>query len=468
MSSKSYKLSKIILESKNWSGANTAKTKTDTLMPRLILKVKFSAQIQEEAASETALQVRPSYKIARVQPSGTLTKQTPYVPIQPVTNNEIGWRALVIILLVAATATTGIYFARQYLSAPLVPLSSTEQVASLTSTIFTGIIKPSSEIKITATSPAIVQEILVKVGDQITENQPLLKIDDREAQNLLTQAELEKVAADQQVSQISLSITSLNKQMANLRSQVSSASGKLSLAQRKAEQVPLRQRQDSPERAQAVYDQALSKFQRTETLNKQGLVSAQELDEVRSQLRIAEADLKTARAAEVASNELSNAQESQSNLQNELVKTEQKQQLVDLQNQLERAQLRQKQAIQALEIARRRTSESTVKATRNGVIVEVPVKEGDQIIVGTTLAKLAQLDKLIVEVPVSARLINSLKIDQSVSIKLPTSNQMVVGKIITINPLPAANLNHNVEIEFDNSNKALLAGQGAEAKFNLK
>lgn len=437
-------------------------------MPRLILRVKFSAQAQDEINTETALQLRPSYKIARIQPQATLTKQTSYAPIQPVTNTQIGGRALAIILLLAASATTGIYLAREYLSTPLAPLSSTEQVASLTSTVFTGIIKPASEIKITANSPAIVQEILVKVGDQITENQPLLKIDDRDAKNLLTQAELEKVVADQQVAQINASIISLNKQMVNLRNQVVAASGKLSLAQRKAEQVPLRQRQDSPERAQAVYDQALSKFQRTETLHKQGLVSAQELDEIRSQLRIAEADLKTAHAAEVASSELSNAQESQSNLQNELVKTEQKQQLVDLQNQLERAQLRQKQAIQALEIAKNRTSESVVKATRGGVIVEVPVKEGDQVIVGTTLAKLAQLDKLIVEVPVSARLINSLKIDQSVNIKLPTSDQTVVGKIITINPLPAANLNHTVEVEFDNSSKALLAGQGAEAKFNLK
>ncbi len=325
-----------------------------------------------------------------------------------------------------------------------------------------------SEIKIAATSPAIVQEVLVKVGDQITENQALLKIDDREAKTLLSQAELEKVAADQQVSQINASISLVNKQMGNLRNQIATASGKLSLAQRKAEQVPMRQRQDSPERAQAVYDQALSKFQRTDALHRQGLVSAQELDEMRSQLRIAEADLKTAGAAEVASKELSNAQESQSELQSELVKKEQQQQLADLQNQLERARLHQKQVIQALETARRRTSETTIKATRDGVIVELPVKVGDQIIIGTTLARLAQLDRLVVEIPVSARLINSLKIDQSVRVQLPTNNQKVEGKIITINPLPAANLNHIVEVEFDNTNGSLLAGQPAEVKFDMK
>ena len=410
MIKKSYRISKINFDVTKLS--NLPKSNNERNLPKLILGVKFSEESQPDLLAQTALQTRASYKIARVQPSETVVKQISLPPIQPLSSSEVGWRAVAIILLIAATTTAGIYFGRQYLNTPLASLSSSDQIASLTSTSFTGTIKPASEIKIAATSPAIVQEVLVKVGDQITENQALLKIDDREAKTLLSQAELEKVAADQQVSQISASISSVNKQMVNLRNQIATASGKLSLAQRKAEQVPVRQRQDSPERAQAVYDQALSKFQRTESLHRQGLVSSQELDEMRSQLRIAEADLKTARAAEVASKELSNAQESQSELQSELVKKEQQQQLADLQNQLERARLRQKQAFQALETAHRRTSETTVKATRDGVIVEVPVKIGDQIIVGTTLARLAQLDRLVVEVPVSARLINSLKIDQ--------------------------------------------------------
>ncbi|KAF0247879.1 MAG: hypothetical protein FD167_2718, partial [bacterium] len=50
----------------------------------------------------------------------------------------------------------------------------------------------------------------------------------------------------------------------------------------------------------------------------------------------------------------------------------------------------------------------------------------------------------------------------------PTNNQKVEGKIITINPLPAANLNHIVEVEFDNTNGSLLAGQPAEVKFDMK
>ncbi|KAF0247468.1 MAG: response regulator receiver, partial [bacterium] len=267
MIKKSYRIFKINLDVTKLS--NLPKSNNERNLPKLILGVKFSEESQLDPLAQTALQTRPSYKIARarVQPSETLVKETPLPPIQLVSSSEVGWRAVAIILLIAATTTTGIYFGRQYLNTPLVSLSSSEQIASLTSTSFTGTIKPVSEIKIAATSPAIVQEVLVKVGDQITENQALLKIDDREAKTLLSQAELEKVAADQQVSQINASISLVNKQMGNLRNQIATASGKLSLAQRKAEQVPMRQRQDSPERAQAVYDQALSKFQRTDALH---------------------------------------------------------------------------------------------------------------------------------------------------------------------------------------------------------
>jgi multidrug efflux pump subunit AcrA (membrane-fusion protein) len=462
---RSYRLSKIKTETNKLAKPLSA----NNISPSgRVFLVSFSASL--ETSNVTALEPRPSYKIARVQSAPVLKQTATIVPpvIQPVQNNEMGWRAMAIILLLAATATTGIYFGKQYLSTPLPPLSGAEQVASLGSTVFTGTIKPANEIKIAAVAPAIVQGILVKVGDEIKEGQELIKVDDREAKAALLQAEIEKKAADQQVAQINTNISLLNKQMLALRSQVTDASGKLSLAQRRAEEVPVRQRQDSPERAQAVYDQALSKFQRTEILHRQGLVSAQELDEIRSQLRIAEADLKAARAAETASKDLSRAQESQSKLQGELTKKEQQQQLTDLKNQLEQAQLRQQQAAQNVENASRRTSEATIKATHSGVIVEIPVKVGDQVIVGTTLAKLAQLDRLIVEIPVSARLVNSLHVDQTATIKLPTTSQPLKGKIITINPIPAANLNHTVEVEFENTTNSLLAGQSAEVKFAAK
>ena len=57
------------------------------------------------------------------------------------------------------------------------------------------------------------QEILVKVGDPINEGQELIKVDDHEAKTAVLQAELEKKAADQQISQLNVNISSLNKQM---------------------------------------------------------------------------------------------------------------------------------------------------------------------------------------------------------------------------------------------------------------
>jgi multidrug resistance efflux pump len=399
-------------------------------------------------------------------------------PLQPTTQTaltalnqapkpaELTWRAVALILIFAATAIGTVYAARNYFNGPISPISGSEQTLALASTTFNGLIRPANEIKIAAPAPAVVEKLHVKIGDRVTEGQPLLMLNDRAAGNTLAQAELEKQAAEQQVAQLQQSIAILNQNISSLRSEVTAAQGRVSVAQRRAEQVPLRQRQDSPERAQAVYDQALARYQRAEGLQKRGLISEQEFDEARSQLRIAELDLRSARDAAVAAADLETAQVQQSKLQSDLSTNEQKQQLADLNNQLQNARLRQQQAERLLETARSRVAETTIKATVTGVIVELPVKIGDQIYAGAMLARLAQLDRLIVEVPVSARLINSLHSGQRVKISVPTSDkQQLEGRIITINPLPAANMNHTVEVEFENSTNTLLAGQPAEVRF---
>ncbi|MEW6731974.1 MAG: efflux RND transporter periplasmic adaptor subunit [Acidobacteriota bacterium] len=448
-----------------------------SLQPRLVLGVGLS-QTRTDADNagyipmpQGQLQTRQPQTMARSETILPATRQSvpPIALRTPAAPSELGWRTVLILLIAAATATITIYLARQYLNTPLNPLSPAEQAAALSSTTFTGIIKPANEAKISAASAAIIEKIFVQIGDSVKEGQPLLELDDREAQQAVAQAKLEKESAEQQMAELSLNITAVNKRLASLRTQLASAAAQVSVAQRRAEQVPVRQRQDSPERAQAVYEQALARYQRTEGLYKRGLVSAQEFEETRAALRIAEADLQSARDAAAASANLERAQESQSNLQSELANSEQEQQLAELRGQLQRARLRQQQAIQILEAAQRRLSETTVKATRAGVVVELPVKVGDQVYAGATFTRLAQLDHLSVELPVSARLINAIKPGQHAIISLATgSSQQLAGTVTTINPIPAANLNHTVEIEFENRNNALLVGQSARIQFSLQ
>jgi multidrug efflux pump subunit AcrA (membrane-fusion protein) len=107
-----------------------------------------------------------------------------------------------------------------------------------------------------------------------------------------------------------------------------------------------------------------------------------------------------------------------------------------------------------------------VKATAAGVVVELPIKVGDQVASGGLVARLAALQELTVEVPVDARLINALHVGQSAIVSIPTiPARQVTGRITLLNPIPAPNMTHVVEVRFPNSSGLILTGQPAEVVF---
>jgi multidrug efflux pump subunit AcrA (membrane-fusion protein) len=100
------------------------------------------------------------------------------------------------------------------------------------------------------------------------------------------------------------------------------------------------------------------------------------------------------------------------------------------------------------------------------VLAEIPVRLGDRVPEGTILARLAELDRMIAEVPVAAEMIAGLRTGQSALVNLPSNPpRQVEGKIHVINPLPEANMTHTVEVQFDNPTLLLLTGQPAEVRF---
>lgn len=430
----------------------------------ILFKVKLSKSSDYLSTSQQLQKTSP-----QTLQRGHKALSTGHLPAPPTvgsSNRELGWRGVAALLLFAIIAVSTVYFVRQKLNEPFSPIGSAEQIATVTGTAFLGTVKPSSEVKIAAPTTAVVKNLFVKVGDKVDMGSPILQLDDKEAKAALAQAELDQLAADNQIAQINLTLGSLKKRTSSLKTELAGASGRVSVAQRKTEQVPVYQRVDSPERAQAVYDQALTRFNRAEDLKQKGLISEQEFDAAQAALKIAEADLRSAQKAAAASAELSKAQEEHSKLQSELADREQKQQIAELQGQLQQANLRKQQALQAIENARHKIEDLEIKATRDGVIVELPAKVGDLVVNGNTLVKLAKLDHLLVEVPINARIINALQPGQKAVVTLPNlGKQQIEGRVVTINPIPAQNLNHSVEVEFSNSSGAFLAGQSVEVKF---
>jgi multidrug resistance efflux pump len=303
---------------------------------------------------------------------------------------------------------------------------------------FEGTVHPASEIRISAASNGTVSNISVKVGDTVQKGQPLLGMDDREAQLAVKQASVELEAAR----------TKHDK----FRVQLVDADARVAISQRQAQLVPTRQWRDSPERAAAAYDQALLNYSRAKKLFEAGLIAQQEVDARSTELRIARDDLENAKELAAVSAKLEHDQADQANLQAKVTREE-------LQTQLREAEVN-------YERAKRQADATVVRATTAGVVSEIPVRLGDRVPGGAVLAGLAKLDRMIAEVAVAAQMVSELRAGQTAQVRLSTlPPREVEGRIRAINPLPSQNMTHIVDVEFDNPTLLLVAGQPAEVRF---
>ena len=303
---------------------------------------------------------------------------------------------------------------------------------------FEGTVHPANEIRITAELPGTVSNILVKVGDNVQKGQELLRMDDREAELGAKQAAVELETAKAKLDKSRLELAEANARVA--------------ISQRQEQLVPSRQWRDSPERAAAAYDLALTNYNRAKKLYDAGVVAQQELDARSTELRVARDDLENAKKLARVSTTLAHDQTDQVNLEAKVTHAE-------LQEQLHEAELGYERATHQLDA-------TVVRATAVGVVSEIPVHLGDRVPGGTALVRLAELHRMIAEVPVAAQIISKMKAGQPARVRLSSlPPREVDGHIRAINPLPSANMTHLVEVEFDNPTLLLLAGQPAEVRF---
>jgi membrane fusion protein (multidrug efflux system) len=306
------------------------------------------------------------------------------------------------------------------------------------STVFEGTMQPVMEVRVTALVPGIVAMVSAHVGDPVNEGDVLVTMDSHEA--------------EVEVAKAQLAYDAVQRNLAKLRGDLARTEVNVAAAIREAANVPSRQVRDSVQHARAVYDQALTDYQRNEELYSLGVIAKQVLDNSATALRIARDDLENAHRGETANREVQQLQGKQGELLSQISQREQLDQV--------------KVARLALQSASARLANTKVRATSSGVVCAVSVKVGDQVSVGAPLVVVSRMDRITVNVPVAASMIASLHKFQQAQIILPTMPpQRVLGAIRAISPVPSANMTHNVEVEFDNPTGQLLTGQPAQVRF---
>ena len=71
----------------------------------------------------------------------------------------------------------------------------------------------------------------------------------------------------------------------------------MSLAKSQADQLPLGQKQDSVPRTKAIYQRANARFDRLESLNNQGAIAQEQLEQAQADLDVAKVDYDVAIAS---------------------------------------------------------------------------------------------------------------------------------------------------------------------------
>ena len=236
-------------------------------------------------------------------------------------------------------------------------------IAALSGTAFEATIAPANQFTIAAPSTAVVERVLVSVGERVEAGQPLLVADSREARAAVEAAAIDLRAADARVAEVRQRLAMLRQIPA---ADFARATGRVSTAQRESEQVPTRQWRDSPERAEAAYELARLRFDRVKKLADQGIVARQEFEDAEISLKVAANDLENARRSAQAVAVLTLAQTEQSDLQWKVARAEQIQQREAHRAELAVAELRREDAAAKLKAVTDRLAGATIKAVGAG------------------------------------------------------------------------------------------------------
>ena len=405
--------------------------------------------------------------------------------------NTAGKKQILAWLLLTVGLTTGIYGMRQWLKQPLPNLSHANQSATLADTKFTGKLEPAKTFKIAAINPGVVENIQVKVGERVEVGQPLLILKNLDAEGQQKQIVREKQltkqqqqavlqqqqTAQQRVLELEQQINRLKYSLVPLRAKIAEANLQVSLAKSQADQLPLRQRQDSVPRTEAIYQRATARFNRLASLHRQGAISLEQLEQSQAEQDIAKVDYNMAIAAASASSKLERSERELSQLKEKLAIQEQQDAIALLEKQKQTASLEYQQASDKLALLNQQAIQlneyqvpdirRVIAATDAGIIAELPVAVGDQIYAGNNVVGLAKLEQLKITVPVNSRIINALDKQQEAVILIGegVTAQKFAGKIATVNPIPNEKLNYSVEVEFVNTSNSLLIGQLAQVQF---
>jgi hemolysin D len=437
---------------------------------------------------------------------------------------SIGWYQAAALVLAGLGLTGSLYLLRQSLKKPAATPDRQDRAQQLHNLPFTGKIEPLHITKIDATIPGIVTALTVKAGQSIKSGDLLVTIRNTDAervnqtkilqqqqldterqqaaiqqatqqqQQVLQQQQLllgEQKAAAGRIATIQLSIANYHQNLAPLRQQVSAASIRVNEIATGAEKLPLSQKLEAVKRAQSIYTQTATTYERLLQYQSEGAISTDRVEQAKKEMTVAQSDLNIARSdydSLVAASQVAIAKQAaqtrSTQLQQQLALKEQAGQLQQLQAQLQVAQSDYHQIGAKLQQLQQQTAKTkianptasktpilepttvSINAPVAGMAIEMPIAVGDRVFVGSKLIGIANPQKLKLGVDLDPQQAALLKPGQQALVKVGTAidSQELVALVTNIAP-PLDRSTQHVEVEFTNPKSTVLIGQTGTVYF---
>jgi multidrug efflux pump subunit AcrA (membrane-fusion protein) len=367
-----------------------------------------------------------------------------------------------VVLLVATVVTSAALAKRSVEPAP-------EPVLPPASESLTGLVRAGDVVSVSTPAAVTISETVVGVGDEVKAGDPLARIDSAIGRRELDERGLEVARATQDVGDRERMVALIESGIQRLVAEAADAPAQLALAERDAQQIPMRQARDSPERAQLAYDQAVHKERRVQQLAAQGLVAKQDVEDAHFAVQLAADDLANARLAADAARRVRTAQGEQARATRALQLAEQRTKLAEQQAALEQSRFALTAARMRYEAASQAVADPFVRAPRDGAVFDLAIHGGERLAAGALVARVAPLDPVVVDVDVPPAMVNALKVGDEALVDVQAVGLAhAKARIRSIAPIPGDDGRYTVRLTLPNPARARLAGQAAYVRLPIR
>lgn len=343
-------------------------------------------------------------------------------------------------------------------------------------TVFPGTVEQ-QELRVGSKAGGRVREVLVREGERVEADQPLVRFDTAELQTLVSQAEA-RVA--QQVARLErLAKGARNEERAQARANAAAAKAAFDAVRNWPRTEERVQSESAVAASEAELGQARATYQRARRLSETGDISQQELDSARFRLDQATARVSIERQRLELLRNGSRSEEIRQ-AEERYRQAEEAERLVlagPRPEELSEAQAQLVEARARLEQVRLQLLEGTVTAPARARVEVLPVRPGDLLTPNQVVARLLEEDRVWIRIYVPEPSLGLIRVGQQAKIRIDTfTDRTFTGSIEQINSqgeFTPRNIqsrderNHQVfgvKVRLDNSDGILKSGMAAEVR----